>query len=1097
MCSLCCRIKVLSLALPIALLSITGCGSSTPVFSPKALRSVSITPSNTSIAVNATEQLTAMGDYSDGSTANLTTSVTWDSSNTAVATVSSAGLATGVGAGTTTIKATADGFTDMVTLAVTAAPLTVTSIAASPATASITSGATQQFTANATYSNNTTGALTSGVTWTSSNTAVATVSSAGLATGVAAGTTTIKATANGFTATATLTVTAVALTVTAISVSPATSSIISGATQQFAATATYSNSVTSALTSGVTWTSSNPAVATVSSTGLATAVAAGTTIINALADGFTSSATLTVTVAAPTVTAISVSPATSSIISGSTQQFAATAAYSNSTTGALTSGVTWTSSNIAVATVSSTGLATGVGSGTTTIKAIANGFTATATLTVTTAAPTVTAISVSPATASITSGAMQQFTATATYSNGSTGDVTASATWASTNATVASISSAGLATGNSSGSTTISATMSGHSGSATLNVVAPALNSITVAPSNASFAIGATEQFTATANYSNNTTADVTSSATWSSSNTSAATISSIGLATGQAQGTTTISAALNGVKGSTTATVTVNSPVNITTWHVDANRSGLNNKETVLTPANVAPATFGKLFSCPVDGYVYGSPLILSNQTINGATHNVLYVATENDSVYAYDSDTCGGGTPLWKVSLLQSGETPLADKAILPYVGVTSTPVIDPTTGTLYVLSTQQSSSGGTFRLNALDVTTGAQKFGGPVTINASVAATNSDSVNGVQTLSTSCLQRAALLLANGNVYIGFASCHSGWLLAFNASTLAQVGVFNASPKLDGEGKYGGAGGIWMGGAGPVADSEGNVYVTTGNGPWDGQTAWGDSVLKFAPTPVSGANGTLQPIDYFTPSIYQFMDCFDADLAAGGLMLIPGSTTLIAGGKTGTMYLVDSTNLGHESSSDTGAFQEQVWGAGLTKGGTYQQSCVDSTGTNYATIASYEIFGTTAFFNGAAYLGVTPTSPQAPAGVRQFNFMSTLSPQSDTSIYQNQGSYGTSPFISANGTSNGIVWMIQQGNPLQNAAGAAPTSAALVAFDALNYPNELYSSTMNSADTPGYGIKFSSPVVANGKVYISTGTDLTTISNPRGEIDVYGLKK
>ena len=420
----------------------------------------------------------------------------------------------------------------------------------------------------------------------------------------------------------------------------------------------------------------------------------------------------------------------------------------------------------------------------------------------------------------------------------------------------------------------------------------------------------------------------------------------------------------------------------------------------------------------------------------------------------------------------------------------------MIDPTTGTLYVLSTEESNSGGTFRLSALSVTTGAQKFGGPVTINASVAATNSDSVNGVQALDTSCLQRAALLLANGNVYIGFGGCHSGWLLAYKASTLSQAGAFNSSPNLNGEGGFASAGGIWMGGAGPVADSGGNVYVTTGNGPWDGQTAWGDSVLKFGPKPAAGPNGTMQPIDYFTPSIYQFMDCFDADLAAGGLMLIPGSTTLIAGGKTGTMYLVNDTKLGHESSNDAGAIQEQVWGAGLTYGGTYQQSCQDSTGTNYANITSYEIFGTTAYFNGAAYLGVTPTSTSAPAGVRQFDFTTMLSPQDDTSVYQNEGTYGTSPFISANGTSAGIVWVLNQGNPLQNASRTAPSSASLLAYDASNYPNLLYSSTTNNNDSPGYGIKFSSPVVANGKVYISTGPDLTTVSSPQGEIDVYGLK-
>jgi hypothetical protein len=629
-----------------------------------------------------------------------------------------------------------------------------------------------------------------------------------------------------------------------------------------------------------------------------------------------------------------------------------------------------------------------------------------------------------------------------------------------------------------------------------LTVVAATLTSITVTPSDPSFTNGATEQFTATANYSNNTTANVTSSATWSSSNIAVATISSSGLATGQGGGTTTISAALSGITGSTTASVTLSGTTSITTFHVDTNRSGLNSQEATLTPANVNASSFGKLFSCPVDGYVYGVPLILSNQTINGARHNVLYVATENDSVYAYDADTCGGGTPLWKVSLLHSGETPNADEAILPYSGVTSTPVIDLASGTLYVVSAQESSAGGTFRLNALNVDTGAQKFGGPVTINASVAATNLDSVNGVQTLPTSCLQRAALLLANGNVYIGFGGCHSGWLLAYNASALAQVGVFNASPKLNGEGTYAGAGGIWMGGAGPAADSDGNVFVATGNGPWDGQTAWGDSVLKFGPTPVSGANGTMQPIDYFTPSIYQFMECFDADLAAGGLLLIPGSTTLIAGGKTGTMYLVDSTNLGHESSNDAGALQEQAWGAGLTSGGTYQQSCQDSTGTNSANIASYEIFGSAAYFNGAAYLGVTPTLTSAPGGVRQFDYTSTLSGQSDTSNFQNEGTYGTTPFISANGTSDGIMWYLNQGNPLQNASKASPTSASLVAYDASNYPTQIYSSTTNSGDTPGYGIKFSSPVVANGKVYISTGTDLTTVSNPRGEIDVYGLK-
>jgi hypothetical protein len=258
------------------------------------------------------------------------------------------------------------------------------------------------------------------------------------------------------------------------------------------------------------------------------------------------------------------------------------------------------------------------------------------------------------------------------------------------------------------------------------------------------------------------------------------------------------------------------------------------------------------------------------------------------------------------------------------------------------------------------------------------------------------------------------------------------------------------------------------------------------------------------MQPIDYFTPSIYQYMDCDDADLAAGGLMLIPGTTNLIAGGKTGTMFLVNSTNLGHESANDAGAIQEQVWGAGLASGNTYQNSCTDSTGVNYANITSYEIFGTSAYFNNSVYLGVTPTSSTAPGGVRQFEYSGTLSPFADSTPSINQGTRGTSPFISANGASNGIVWMIDEGFPLQNtqtdpsdpSGVQPPTSATLRAFSAASYPTELYDSTMNSGDTPGYGIKFTSPVVANGKVYISTGHALTTASSPLGEIDVYGLK-
>jgi major membrane immunogen (membrane-anchored lipoprotein) len=520
----------------------------------------------------------------------------------------------------------------------------------------------------------------------------------------------------------------------------------------------------------------------------------------------------------------------------------------------------------------------------------------------------------------------------------------------------------------------------------------------------------------------------------------------------------------------------------NITTWHYDNNRSGNNPNEPTLNSSNVNSQSFGKLFSYLVDGYVYGEPLLMSNVTINGAKHNVVYVATENDSVYALDGDNFGA--PLWKTSLLKQGETPVTTGVIQPVQGVTSTPVIDPSTNTLYVVSVQQSGGNSFFRLSALDITTGAQKFGGPVTIQASVPGNNSDSVNGVDYLTTACIQRAALLLANGNVYMGFGGCHSGWLLAYKASNLSQVGVWNASPNLNGEGAYASAGGVWMGSAGPVADSSGNIYVTTGNGPWDGSTAFGDSVLKFSPT--------LKLEDYFTPYDYQFMNCSDADLAAGGLLLIPGTSELVAGGKTGKLYMVNSGNLGHEQANDAGATQTLWFEPDLSA--PWSKSCTDSTGTHTTQVNSFEIYGGAAYYNNYVYLGISPTANEVIAPVRQFEYSGTLTPGAYTEPSVQQNTRGTTPFISSNGDKNGILWMIDEGQPIQGPN--TPTSAILRAYDADQFPNALYDTTQNAADTPGYGIKFSSPIVANGKVYISTGHDLPSAGSPQGEIDVYGLK-
>ncbi len=319
-----------------------------------------------------------------------------------------------------------------------------------------------------------------------------------------------------------------------------------------------------------------------------------------------------------------------------------------------------------------------------------------------------TSISLTPPRASIRMGATQQFSATAKYSDNTTADVSPTATWKVTTQGVATINSTGLATGVASGSSTITASVRGISGTATLTVQSPTktLTSVSVSPVSASVWVGATQQFAATARYSDGSTADVSGTATWTVATQGVASVASSGLATAAASGSTTVTASLNGMSGTATLTVGANVPM----WHFDARRSGLNAGEGSLTPANVTAQTFGKIFSYLLDGYAYGQPLLLSNMTINGSTHNVVFVATEKDSVYAFDADTYGSGSPLWQVSLLQDGEGPITNGSIQPYLGITSTPAIDLTTNTMYVVSTQTSASGSTFRLHALDITRGA---------------------------------------------------------------------------------------------------------------------------------------------------------------------------------------------------------------------------------------------------------------------------------------------------------------------------------------------------------------------------------------------------
>lgn len=533
-----------------------------------------------------------------------------------------------------------------------------------------------------------------------------------------------------------------------------------------------------------------------------------------------------------------------------------------------------------------------------------------------------------------------------------------------------------------------------------------------------------------------------------------------------------------NGPSPTPTPTPTASS-VNVPTWHMDNGRSGLNSNETQLTPANVNASSFGKLFSYRVDGYAYAQPLYISNLRINGASHNVVFVATEMASVYAFDADNFGDGSPLWKTSLLQAGEIPQPGGNPKPAQGLTSTPVIDTGSGTMYLVTAQVAGGVFSFHLHAIDITTGQERAGSPVAIHASVPGTNSESVNGVITLNNSCLQRTALLLSRGTLFFGFSSCPTGWLLSYDAASLKQNAVLNMSPNIDGYGQFGGAGGVWMGGGGPAADDQGNVYVSTGNGFYDNGPEWGDTILKV--------DSQLHINDHFTPFDWSFLQCRDLDVSAGGIMLVPGQSQLVAGGKAGKMYLINLANMGQMQPNDAGAAQTLFFSPGATS-----QTCVTNKGeTVTGDAGKTSFYGTAAWFNGSLFVG------NDPGPVKQFTLSSghlTVGAATAESILA--FSYGTTPFVSSNGTSAGIVWVLDHGQPIQDPFAPSPAPAILRAYDAANITHLLYSSAQNPADTPGFGIKFTEAIVANGKVFFATAHDPLSVASPQGELDIYGLK-
>jgi len=530
--------------------SVTGSATLTISSAAANLSSVVITPANPSVPVNTAQQLTAIGNYSDGSSADITGLVTWASNSTSVAVVSAGGLVTGKAAGKAGISATLGTVSGTTQVTVTAP--TIVSIAITPVGLTLGIGINQQYVATATYSDGSSADLTSGVTWGSSDSNTATINASGLATTVAAGQVTITATLGALSDQSVLTV--VAAHLSSISVTPSPISIAAGTTQQFTAIGSFDDGSTQLL-QNVTWSSSSNS-ATISSSGLAVGIRTGTATITATSGSVSGTASLTVTGA--TLVSIAVTPANSTMAPDTTTQFTATATLSDSSTQDVSTVVVWTSSSPAHATINAQGLATGLAAGTTTITATYGAISGSTGLTVSNVS--LVSITVSPANPRINAGTSIKFIATGTFSDGSVATNLSGVSWKSQHPNVASIRSSGIAHGKKSGSVTITARAFGVSGTTTLTVGTGTLVFVAVTPSNPSVAAGNTQQFTATGTFSDGSTQDITLNSHWSSSSASVATIANApsvaGLAHGNAPGIVAITANSGGVTGSTGLTV-------------------------------------------------------------------------------------------------------------------------------------------------------------------------------------------------------------------------------------------------------------------------------------------------------------------------------------------------------------------------------------------------------------------------------------------------------------------------------------------------------------------------------------------------------------
>lgn len=502
--------------------------------------------------------------------------------------------------------------------------------------------------------------------------------------------------------------------------------------------------------------------------------------------------------------------------------------------------------------------------------------------------------------------------------------------------------------------------------------------------------------------------------------------------------------------------TVAVPTGNDAVTYHYDNGRTGLNPNETTLTPANVNSATFGKINFLTTDGKVDAEPLYLSAVTIGGLTHNVLYVVSEHDSIYAFDADN---GSQLWKVSALGAGETTSDDHGcgqISPEIGITSTPVIDRrkgSNGVIFIVAMSKDGTGAYHqRIHALDITTGSEMPGSPTEIAGSFPGTGDNSKNGSVIFAPGqYAERAGLLLMNRTLYLGWTShCDSrpytGWVMAYNEDTLQQTQILNLTPN-------GSEGSIWMSGAGLAGDTSGNIYFLDANGTLDPSVNangfpvnadYGNAILKL-----STANNSLTVSDYFEPYNSINESNADIDLGSGGALLLPdlvdstGKTRhlMVGAGKDRNIYVGDRDNLGKYNSANNNTLYQELTNA-LPNGA----------------------WSMPAYFNSEVYYGGVGDV------LRAYSITNAKLDNSPSSQSANTFGYpGATPSISSNGTTNGIVWA------LESSTGSA---AVLHAYDATNLAKEFYNSAQapGNRDSFGTGNKFITPMIINGKVYVGT---------------------